>query len=64
MEENYRCNDVDTVTKNIKNAAEQIAELLILGYQLELSLSRSGFKVYKMKKSHHTLNFKENNEEV
>ena len=60
-EDFYKCTDLNSVKESIEATSEQLAELLVLGYQLELSLSRSGFKVYKMKKQHHTLTFKTNN---
>ena len=43
------------LAEQIANAAEQLAELLADGYQLELSTSRRGFQVYKMLKSHHVI---------
>lgn len=42
----------EELIKQLENAAEQMADLLLEGYQLELSTSRSGFQIYKMLKSY------------
>ena len=41
----------ETLVNKLKDAAEQIADLLESGYRLEVSMSRRGFQVYKMRKS-------------
>ena len=51
----YRQVTKEELTNQIKDAAEQLADLLMHGYQLELSTSRKGFQVYKMQKSHQVI---------
>ena len=41
----------ETLVNKLKDAAEQMADLLESGYRLEVSMSRRGFQVYKMRKS-------------
>ena len=52
--------DINLLASQLKNVSSELAELLALGYQLELSTSKNGYiKVYKMKKRHHVLNLKD-----
>lgn len=46
----------DRIKEQVIEAAEQIADLIVKGYTVELSRSRSGLKIYTAKKEHLVLN--------